>query len=152
MCQNNLDIICRYILHINKDISHIKLQKLLYFIQAYVLVASEGKQVAFTEDIEAWMYGPTIKVVAMNYKKDKNYYRGELTREELQELDKLVIEATEKIVKELGNLSPYTLVNMTHSYATWKNAWNFPYKALTVIEKEDIYKFHSKMNKGGNMI
>lgn len=48
------------------DLSNKKLQKLLYYVQAWTLVFYNKK--AFEEDIEAWVHGPAIPSVYRAYK------------------------------------------------------------------------------------
>lgn len=48
------------------DISNLKLQKILYLIQAYSLIHT--KKPCFSEDIEAWDFGPVIPEVYRRYK------------------------------------------------------------------------------------
>lgn len=66
-----LDISMYIINYSNKKdygVSNLKLQKLLYFIQAYFLI--EKDKPCFVEEIEAWNMGPVVKVV---YNKFKQY-------------------------------------------------------------------------------
>ena len=62
--------IARYVIyycHQNSySISNLKLQKLLYFIQAYFLL--EKDEECFTDNIEAWDFGPVIPNVYHKYK------------------------------------------------------------------------------------
>lgn len=142
--KNRLDIICRYIFELKKETTNLVLQKLLYFIQAYVLVATDGKRKAFDESIEAWMYGPVIPEVYRNYKKDNNFYKNfSKEQKKLLDQDKLVKEAVENVVKNLGDLNPYTLVNLTHSYAPWQETWD---SERNTIRDQDIFRYHQKKN------
>ena len=47
-------------------ISNLKLQKILYLVQAYFLI--QTKNPCFLEDIEAWDFGPVIPEVYRKYK------------------------------------------------------------------------------------
>ena len=62
--------IARYVIyycHQNSySISNLKLQKLLYFIQAYFLLKKDEE--CFTDNIEAWDFGPVIPNVYHEYK------------------------------------------------------------------------------------
>ena len=55
-------VVARYIIkrcnELNRPISNLKLQKLLYFVQAEFLVG-EGSA-CFPEEIEAWDFGPVV--------------------------------------------------------------------------------------------
>lgn len=50
----------------NKAISNLKLQKVLYFIQAEFLV--DINKPCFFEEIEAWDFGPVVPTVYRKYK------------------------------------------------------------------------------------
>ena len=49
-----------------RSISNLKLQKILYFVQAQYLVTTGNK--CFSEDIEAWDFGPVVPVAYHYYK------------------------------------------------------------------------------------
>lgn len=59
--------VCRLIVNYSNEkdynISNLKLQKLLYYIQAYFLV--KKKRPCFDEDIEAWACGPIVPAAYM---------------------------------------------------------------------------------------
>ena len=48
-------------------LTNLKLQKLLYYIQAWFLVKNQG-QPLFKENIEAWQYGPVVREIYDKYK------------------------------------------------------------------------------------
>lgn len=54
------------------DITNLKLQKLLYYVQAAFLLLSEGKEPCFSDKIVAWLHGPVVENVYYEYSK----YRG----------------------------------------------------------------------------
>lgn len=47
-------------------VTHLKLQKLLYYIQAWVL--ADHKESLFDEDFEAWTHGPVLPSIYRKYK------------------------------------------------------------------------------------
>ena len=49
-------------------ISNLKLQKILYFVQAEFLVSTPGNRPCFKEQIEAWDFGPVVPIVYHLYK------------------------------------------------------------------------------------
>ena len=69
MTYNVLDI-CRHVINFSNDkdygISNLKLQKVLYFIQAYFLISTNEK--CFKERIEAWDFGPVVPEAYREYK------------------------------------------------------------------------------------
>ena len=138
---NVLDI-CRYIINYSNDkeydISNLKLQKLLYFIQAYFLI--ETKQPCFKEVIEAWDFGPVVPVVYNEYKQyagthipyiesyleyDTNNIWDSIKRIEYNDNiistnDKKLIE---DVVDKLSNYTATDLVSITHKQEPWINTY-----------------------------
>ncbi len=66
---NVLDV-CRYVINYSNDkdygISNLKLQKVLYFVQAYFLISTPEQ--CFKERIEAWDFGPVVPEAYREYK------------------------------------------------------------------------------------
>ena len=137
----------------NYEISNLKLQKLLYFIQADYL--SSGKRVpCFDEEIQAWNFGPVVPEV---YHAFKTYGSGhipsidsyvciDLDNMEFgrKKYDETVIDEEDR--RHIGNiidgLSPYsttTLVNITHNQTPWQDAYRKGHNS--VISKEDIKEY-----------
>jgi prophage ps3 protein 01 len=137
---NVLDI-CHYVINYCNDkgysISNLKLQKLLYFIQAYFLISTN--KACFHEDIEAWNFGPVIREAYMEYKKygglDIPHLDSYLVidKNNLWDLKRIPIN-TDMISKKhkqmindvVDKFSPYSatdLVDLTHRQAPWKNAY-----------------------------
>ena len=67
---NVLDV-CRYIINYSNEkeygISNLKLQKILYFVQAYYLCFSHSKGRCFREDIVAWEIGSVVPKAYCEY-------------------------------------------------------------------------------------
>lgn len=104
----------------NKPITNKKLQKLLYYAQAWYLVL-ENKPL-FREDIEAWVHGPTVRDVYFTYK-DCGY--GPITKEvnddivnELKE-QKAVLEGVWNVY---GKFDADYLEELTHNEEPWQKA------------------------------
>ena len=78
-------------------ISNLKLQKILYLIQAYSLIHT--KKPCFSEDIEAWDFGPVIPEV---YRKYKQFGSTDIQIRfrRLEEVQKDLKEKTEKELKK----------------------------------------------------
>ena len=139
----NLDKICSLIFYKENNISNLVLQKLLYFIQAYSLVKYGEK--AFTEKIEAWMYGPVVPEAYYNIKHNNNFYKNDAYKM----LDKKTSGIVEEVVDVFGKINPFVLVDLTHSYSPWKNAWeNIGWNAI--IDTKDIAEYHKKRGSENN--
>ena len=133
--------VCRYVINYSNDndygISNLKLQKVLYFIQAYFLI-SKSEQ-CFKERIEAWDFGPVVPEAYREYKQFgssnipwiSNYVEMDFDdfwnsrvkkfrKEVISEGDKICIEA---VVDMLADYSATDLVEITHSQTPWIDAY-----------------------------
>lgn len=153
--------ICRYIINYsNKEgfgVSNLKLQKLLYFIQADFLVNSKGLKPCFDEAIEAWDFGPVVPEAYREYKQygstdipliksyievDKddpwNTFRIEYDENCISDEDKNMINA---VITKMADFSATDLVNITHNQAPWKDA--YVQYANNEIKKSSIMEYFS---------
>ncbi len=135
---NNISIIdlsrflIAYFNSIGEEITPLKLQKLLYYIQAWNLVYLNDS--LFAEEAEAWVNGPVYRKVYDAYKEsgseplkintsvDKNIenYQSEL-------LSKLNLNTDQKelldaVIKKYGLMPTFQLVYLTHSESPWNIA------------------------------
>lgn len=132
--------VCSYILELKPNTSNLVLQKLLYFVQAGSLVYLEKE--AFMEDIQAWQYGPVVQEAYQTFKYNNDEFHAEVSEDFKNSiLGKLIKE----IVESLGNKRPFYLVDLTHSYISWKEAWRNPLDSE--ITKESILNCHKKLAK-----
>lgn len=114
--------IAKYVILFCKErgisISNLKLQKLLYFVQAQFLVTL-GKP-AFQEHIEAWDFGP---VVPEAYHYFKIWGSSEIPEELVQDAKNSIYLNDQKVIdtilKECASYSASTLVEITHNQAPW---------------------------------
>lgn len=138
-------------------ISNLKLQKILYFIQAFFLISKEDGTPCFKEKIEAWDFGPVVPEVYREYKQygsadipTMRYYI-EFDEENIWN-SKRKIYGTHVIAKEdeklinavVDKFSKYSatdLVTLTHNQAPWENAY-VPHKN-NEITNEAIKEYFS---------
>lgn len=133
--------ICSLILRLNEGTTNLVLQKLLYFVQAASLYYL--KQPAFTDDIEAWQYGP---VVPEAYRAFKYNFEELKNSQEIEEPN--LTRIIRIIVERLGSRSAFELVNLTHSYDSWKENWKIG--PGTLISQEEIISCHNKIAQEKN--
>lgn len=107
----------------SEEITHLKIQKLLYYAQGLNLTY-EHKPL-YPQSLEAWQHGPVVKEV---YDKLKIYGRDDL--QDIQELqytkDTLTLDEksiVEMAFREYGRYTASYLRNKTHEEPAWKNAW-----------------------------
>ena len=99
------------------DVTPLKLQKLLYYVQGYSL-ALTGKP-AFADKIEAWKYGPVVDSVYQEYKRyNKSIIPyDEIKEEEIQ--DEALREVIRLVLSDKLCYSGGTLARATHNEAPW---------------------------------
>jgi len=95
-------------------ITHLKVQKLLYYIQGIALTIFNKP--AFNSDICAWQYGPVVEKI---YKK----YRGRKSTIEVDKPSK-VSNGLKKIIgiviRDYGKIAPGSLIDLTHDEDPWR--------------------------------
>lgn len=141
MAYNVLEV-CRHIINYSNDknyeISNLKLQKILYFVQGCFLVDKDVP--CFNEKIEAWDFGPVVPEAYREYKIYGATNIPRITRylsfingtsfgirfvdykdNVIEDDDKTMIE---EVVDSLSGISALGLVDYTHQQDPWKNAYS----------------------------
>ena len=106
----------------NNDLTNLKLQKLLYFAQAEHLQKYNGVPL-FSEEIHAWKYGPVVPEV-YNWLKDNGSLVITEFDADLDDTDTIPADKREfldNVWDKYGNLSAWSLVQMTHKQGS---AWD----------------------------
>ena len=124
---------------VSEGITPLKLQKLLYFGQAASLALYNKK--LFTEDIEAWKYGPVVSALYHRYKLKLN---SSILKPmgEYKNITDPQVQIILKGVWELFNkYSTGELVEIAHQHAPWKNFYKEGYNVVIPPEAmRDYYK------------
>lgn len=127
-----------------EGISNLKLQKMLYFVQAYFL-ATLGRP-AFEEDLEAWKHGPVVEEIYHKYK-EHGSNRIPLPTHPVEE--DIIQEEEKKAIEDIwttfGGYTATALLQLTHDHDPWQNAMKSE-KGRT-IHNSDIKKFYSSSFK-----
>lgn len=139
------------------DISNLKLQKLLYFIQAKFLY--EKGEPCFVEKIQAWKYGPVVPEVYHEYKNygsmiidkiDYVYQNNEISWDNkyLKFDDNEITFEDKKYIAEvcdvLSNISANSLVDITHSQRPWIDAYEK--HVNNIITNDSIISYFKEIN------
>lgn len=110
--------VAAYIIFKIRNLDAMKLQKLLYYSQAWSLVW-DGKPL-FSSKIEAWANGPVVREVFKAY---QSQYRVSDARfgnkDALNPIEKNTVDA---ILKFYGRKSGFYLSQLTHQERPWKEA------------------------------
>jgi|HubBroStandDraft_6_1064221.scaffolds.fasta_scaffold1434249_1 uncharacterized phage-associated protein len=111
------------------QIDHLKLQKLLYYIQSWHLAMFDKP--LFEEDFKAWVHGPVLPSVwrelkdhsTLNAKvRIKASFVPAITARVEKKLQKGQIELIDDVLEEYGTKTGYHLECLTHSEDPWKEA------------------------------
>ena len=120
-------------------VSNLKIQKLLYYAQGFVLAITDKK--LFDDPIHAWTHGPVVPTVYEYYKK----YQGSPIPVEHLNGDFSIFSTDEKNImeqvhNEYGQYSAWKLANMTHEEMPWKTT-----KSQEEITEEKLKRHFSTL-------
>ncbi|MBU0695987.1 MAG: DUF4065 domain-containing protein [Bacteroidetes bacterium] len=131
------------------DLSALKHQKLLYYIQAWHL-AFFGKR-AFDSDFQAWIHGPVNREIYEVYK-DRKYLYSEMKMEDIQNMDSVLEvkgELKEHVDTILETYAKYTAIQleiMTHDEDPWieaRKGYSENERCEVVISNETMKSFYA---------
>lgn len=150
--------VCRHIINYSNEkgygVSNLKLQKLLYFVQAYFLLVK--KEACFYERIEAWDFGPVVPVAYREYKQfgsaniPRITYVIEKNHDNVWDskivpfLDMVILPEDKRLIDSVvDKYSEYLasdLVRLTHKQKPWMDAYE-PNKnnEITIAAIEEFF-------------
>jgi len=142
---SNIDVVAKYLLYKSEDITHLTLQKALYYIQGYYFAFNN--EYLFSEECEAWVHGPVYRSIYYNY---SDYRYDEIEKpvffddSNFTNFEKLLFDS---VIKYYCCFSGKILESFTHLEEPWLKARKNLKIAETsnrVIPKDDIGKFFAK--------
>ena len=105
--------VAAYILSKRRPITAMKLQKLVYYSQAWSLVWDEAP--LFEEQIEAWANGPVVREL---YDRHRGVFKvDDWPSGNPSKLTASEVETVDQVMKYYGNMSSQELSNRTHQEA-----------------------------------
>lgn len=147
-----------YILKHYGPMSHLKLQKLIFYCDAYCLAYFDKELV--TDQFEAWVHGPVSRKV-YNSLKDKSILYSDLiySKKEGEDVDvefgKLTQDQQDLILSVLGDLSKWTGIELeaaTHKEKPWlevRKGYSEADKCNELISKDTTRLFYKTEINGG---
>ncbi|MDO8571600.1 MAG: DUF4065 domain-containing protein [bacterium] len=106
---------------LGKPLTNKKLQKLLYYAQAWSLVLR--KQKLFEDKIEAWVHGPAVRSVYLKYKRfGFAPIKKEVDQSTLKKIPATVVGFLDQVWKVYGKYDAGYLEYLTHSEEPWQKA------------------------------
>ena len=122
--------LANYILAKIGPMNQLKMQKLLYYVQAYHLAYFDKPIIE--DDFEAWVHGPVSRKIWNEFKGvsllyDDFYFENEASGLEAitsveATLSPEQVELINDVLSEYGGLSSYKLECLTHEETPWKTA------------------------------
>ena len=109
--------VAAFILEQRGEMTAMKLQKLVYYCQAWSLVWDETP--LFDEAIEAWANGPVVRALYLRHQGQFNVNRWLGNPNKLSDLQK---ETILKVLEFYGDLPSQVLSDLTHQEAPWLDA------------------------------
>lgn len=156
LSQINAGLVADYILQNHGPMSHLKLQKLLYYCESYHL-AYFGKSLIH-EEFQAWVHGPVCREVYDSLKGESRLYadityggEGNPTAQVHELLSSSQIELVTDVLTELSTWSGTELENATHKDWPWREAragLGPAEKSDRLISKETMKNFYSSELNG----
>jgi uncharacterized phage-associated protein len=132
--------VAAYILQHAGEMTTMKLQKLVYYCQAWGLVWDEAP--LFKEPIEAWVNGPIVREL---YESHRGFFSVDATKitADPSKLDANQKDTVDNVLKYYGGKSSKYLVDLTHEEDPWKLARERA--GLSTMERGDAEITHADM-------
>ena len=125
---------------IDDPISNLKLQKILYFIQAAFLITKNRP--CFKEEIEAWGFGPVVPVVYREYKAYGGVCIPHFTDRPIETIEKEDMVLIDEIVEFCKPYSSVDLTDVSMKQDPWRMVYS-RYRKKVVISNESIKEYFS---------
>ncbi len=140
---NVLDV-AAYVLKLQGGMTTWKLQKLVYYCQAWSIVWDDDQ--IFPEEIRAWANGPVVREL---YDEHKGQFRiGTLRKGDPDKLSALQRETVEIVVDYYGRKSGQWLSDLTHMENPWKEARrgiSDQIRGDRIISKESLGEYYGSL-------
>lgn len=136
--------IVSYFQEAGDPVDNLKLQKLLYYVQGWCLAVHD--EPAFADEIEAWVHGPVIPGVYVQYKS----YRWNPIEAEVEKpvLDEDLRELIHDVLNVYGADSGFELEQRTHNEEPWIEARDGlarDEESHEIITKASMKKFFKRL-------
>jgi len=122
----------------NDYITNLKLQKFLYYSQAWHL-ALHGKPL-FDEDFQAWVHGP---VEPVTYQRFKKFGFKPIVHNVNMNFDKHLKEHVKNVLEVYGEFSGFGLERQTQSEPPWRSG--LPSDQPSIITKKSMLDYYSSL-------
>ena len=129
-----------YVNSSGRKITNLKLQKILYYIQAQSL--KQNKKPLFSNPIEAWRHGPVVREVYSYYREYMNLPITDAFHPTVDDFTEEEKKLMHIVVEKKLHIDDWELVAKTHEEAPWKNVYGEDGSGMNKeITPESILKF-----------
>lgn len=140
-----------------KEITNLKLQKLLYYVNAKYLVDNDGRQL-MDEQFQRWTYGPVMRSVYENFREygsnninkpigqyvfdPQNPFKATYEPYDENKLPQNIKSTIKHVFNTLAQHSASELVNFTHQEALWSDYKDqIDQRTAPAYKDKDIYDY-----------
>lgn len=153
----DINQVCDYVIfrltgEVNVPLNHLKLQKLLYYIQSWFLVYNKEAQPMFQGKFQAWIHGPVNRQIYNRFKNIKNMYSSINNDDIIEtnlEFPSLTNEDKDHIDTVLEVYAPYSdtqLERTTHVEEPWleaRNGYSSSQRCEVEIDETTMKRYYS---------
>lgn len=145
--------LANYLLATVGPMPHLKLQKLVYYAQAWHLAFFDEPLIA--DDFQAWVHGPVSRRLWDRFRDDERPLMNPIQldkttsrlakREFPSQLDVSQLDLLNDVIREYGSKSAYHLECLTHSEQPWIDArkgLGIADKSARIIPKDDMARYY----------
>lgn len=152
-------IVTNFVNQKGDTVSHKKLQKLIYYVEAWNLVHLEEPLI--NEDFEAWVHGPVVPELYQQLK-EFGFNQIEVVNDEFDTIDEQIqaiiinnkltenqLELIYSVLNKYGGLSSLELELLSHSESPWIEAREgyAPHQTCNkIITKARMKEFYTSLN------
>jgi len=126
---------------IGSFVSNLKLQKLVYYAQAWHLALYDCP--LFDEDFQAWIHGPVIPEL---FEKFEHFGWQPINSDVHPDLPDAIVKHLEEVADEYFSCDAYLLEKMTRAELPWQQArgdLSVTEPSTTIIRKEWMQKYYN---------
>jgi uncharacterized phage-associated protein len=135
--------VAAYILDERGPMTAMKLQKLVYYAQAWSIVWDDDA--IFPEEIEAWKNGPVVRELWDSHRGQFRVF--EISCGNPDALDDEQKDTVDQVLNFYGDKNAQWLSDVTHMEDPWKEAWEKG--PNSVITKESLAEYYSSIGESG---
>jgi uncharacterized phage-associated protein len=140
MMASALDV-AQYILERRGPMTAMKLQKLVYYSQAWAIVWDDER--IFAEPIEAWENGPVVREL---WEAHRGQYRvDQIKGGDAARLSETQKETIDRVLNFYGEKSAQWLSDLTHMEEPWKKAWKTSHNSEITLE--NLAEYYSSIEQ-----